>query len=368
MNIAIVVDHLKEYGGAERWIEAMKELWPKAPIFTSYVHFDRLPHRFRSFFIRPSFLQRLCIHPWLEKLCVPLFPLAFASLNFDEFDVVLSSHAFFATSIVVRPHTKHICYCHTPPRFLWGYPVDIGWQNALWFRFLVLPLTSLFRLNDYLAAQRVDVFMTNSENVSRRIKKFYRRDAIVVHCGYDVTKTQKLKVKGQKFLHQRGTQEPFYLVVSRLVAYKNVDLAIEGCNRLKKHLIVVGEGPERSRLESMAGPTIRLLGRVDDTMLVDLYRRCVAVIFPAEEDFGNVPVEAMMAGKPVLALGRGGVLETVIEGKTGVFFQEPTVESLVSVLATFDASAYDPEDCQKQAKRFSKKRFLEKMRKIVEGI
>ncbi|MDP3724795.1 MAG: glycosyltransferase [bacterium] len=363
MKVAIVVDHLKEYGGAERWVEAMKELWPEASIFTSFVRFDRLPPSFRAFEIHASFLQRFCIHPWLEKLFVPLFPLAFAHFNFDAYDMVLSSHAFFSTSIVVRPQTKHICYCHTPPRFLWGYPVDVSWQNSTWFRALLSPLAMLLRMHDYLAAQRVDVFVTNSQNVRRRIRKFYRLDALVAYCGYDVTASVILS--GAKRSRRILSGSPFLLVVSRLVAYKNVHLAIQACNRLKKNLVIAGDGPERQNLKSIAGDTITFLGRVDDTVLVDLYHRCAAVIFGGEEDFGNVPVEAMMAGKPVIAFGRGGALETVIAGKTGTFFQEQTMESLTDALASFDPSAYDPEACRVQAEKFSKSQFLLKMKHIV---
>lgn len=362
MNIAIVVDHLEEKGGVERWVEAMLELFPEAHLFAPLVA-AHAKLRWSQYPLAVSKLQILMDLGINRKLLAPFVPLALSLFDFSPYDVVLSSHAWFATSIVVPPLTAHVCYCHTPPRFLWGYPTDSTLASYRLIQVLLAPLLVLLRLNDFFAAQRVTQFVTNSENVARRIKKFYRREAIVVPCGYDIVRAKNgTPLKGLAF-----SPGSYYLVVSRLVAYKNVDRAIEACNQLKLPLVVVGDGPQKKRLEYLAGPTIRFVGQVFDGELVELYKRCKAVIFPCEDDFGNVPVEAMQAGKPVIAFGKGGALETVIAGVTGEFFEEPTVESLVGTLAQFDPTRYTARAGKLRGDTFSRKRFLHRMKQIISG-
>lgn len=362
MNIAIVVDHLEEKGGVERWVEAMLELFPEAHLFAPLVA-AHAKVRWFKYSLAVSKLQILTDLGVNRKLLAPFVPLAMSLFDFSCYDLVLSSHAWFATSIVVPPSIPHVCYCHTPPRFLWGYPTDSTLASYRPIQVLLAPLLVLLRLNDFFAAQRVTQFVTNSENVARRIKKFYRRDALVVSCGYDVVPTGRgTPLKGQAFI-----PGSYYLVVSRLVAYKNVDIAIEACNQLKLPLVVVGDGPQKKRLATLAGPTVHFVGSVEDANLVWLYKHCLAVIFPGEDDFGNVPVEAMQAGKPVIALAKGGSLETVIAGTTGEFFGEPTVESLVSALAQFDATRYIARAGKSRGDKFSRKRFLRRMKQIISG-
>ncbi len=374
MKIAIVVDHLEEVGGVERWLAAMLEVWPQAHVFTPFIS-ARGRARWRSLRVTVSSLQRWVDWGVDRKLLAPIVPLVMGTWDLSGFDVVLSSHAWFATSIVVPRGVPHVCYCHTPPRLLWGYPTDSPWVRSLLFKIVSAPLLTLLRLNDYWAAQRVTQFVTNSHNVGRRIRKFYRREAEVVPCAYDVMETEnnelRMKNDGEKSLIHHSSfiiPDSYYLVVSRLVAYKNVDIAVQACSKLSLPLVAVGDGPERDRLEQLAGPSVRFTGLVSDDVLRALYRNCRAVIFPCEDDFGNVPVEAMQAGKSVIAFGRGGVLETVIPGKTGEFFTEPTAESLCTILTTFEPKRYAASTCRKHGEQFSRSRFLGHMRNIVEGI
>lgn len=362
MNIAIIVDHLEEKGGVERWVAAMLELFPQAHLFAPMIAAHAKKH-WAHYPLTVSKLQTLTDFGINRKLLVPFVPLAMSLFDFSHYDVVLSSHAWFATSIVVPPLTAHVCYCHTPPRFLWGYPTDSTQASYRLIQVLLAPLLVLLRLNDFFAAQRVTQFVTNSENVARRIKKFYRREAIVVPCGYDIVRERNgTPLKGLAF-----TTGSYYLVVSRLVAYKNVDIAIEAANQLQLPLVVVGDGPQKKRLATLAGPTVHFVGSVEDAHLVWLYKHCLAVIFPGEDDFGNVPVEAMQAGKPVIALAKGGALETVIDGTTGEFFEEPTVESLVLAIAQFNATRYIARVVKSRGDAFSRKRFLHRMKQIISG-
>lgn len=361
MNIAIVVDHLEETGGVERWVVAMLELFPGAHLFAPMIAANAKEH-WSQYPLTVSKLQTLTDLGINRKLLVPFVPLAMSLFDFSHYDVVLSSHAWFATSILVPPLIPHVCYCHTPPRFLWAYPSDGRLVNYRLIQALLAPLLVVLRLNDFFAAQRVTQFVTNSENVARRIKKFYRREAIVVPCGYDIVRARN----GTPLKDSVFSPGSYYLVVSRLVAYKNVDIAIEAANQLKLPLVVVGDGPQKKRLVTLAGPTVHFVGSVEDAHLVWLYKHCLAVIFPGEDDFGNVPIEAMQAGKPVIALAKGGAFETVIAGKTGVFFQDPTVESLVTILTQFDATRYAPSACRSRGAQFSRKKFLLRMQQIVE--
>lgn len=360
MRVALVVDHLEAAGGVERWVEAMLGLFPGAHLFAPLIAANAKV-RWSPYPLTVSRLQTLTDCGINRKLLAPFVPLAISLFDFSGYDVVLSSHAWFATSIVVPRGVPHVCYCHTPPRMLWGYPTDSHWQEGWLVGAIAAPLMTWLRMHDYFAAARVTQFVTNSENVARRIRKFYRRDSLVVPCAYDVVRT----VRAGKRTPLKG--QAFHLVVSRLVAYKNVDLAVQACTRLKLPLVVVGEGSERGRLEKLAGPSVQFTGAVEDDTLHGLYHNCQAVIFPSEDDFGNVPVEAMQAGKPVIALRKGGALETVIEGKTGVFFQDPTAESLTRVLAQFDVTRYTPGACRSRGAQFSREHFLAQMKKIVEG-
>lgn len=369
MKVALVHDYLKEYGGAERVLEALHEIWPKAPIYTTVYAPSYLgPHRERvaKWDIRPSFLQDI---PFKEKLLSPfrlIAPVIFKLMDFSKYDVVVVSAAGTYTSpnlIKTKPGAVHFCYCHTPPRYLYGYPTAAPWNEVKWRKILKVfgqvPMHFL-RMIDFNAAQKVNFFMANSQNTARRIQKFYRREATVIYPPVDVDLPP---------LTNKDKSSFYFLAGGRLARPKRVDLAVLACNKLKLPLKVFGRAfaSYGEELKQMAGPTVEFLGEVTDEEKAKLLADCRAYIFPAEEeDFGISPVEAMGAGRPVIALRQGGVLETVIEGKTGEFFDEPRVESLVEVLKKFKPEKYKPQDCQSQAQKFSKERFKKEIKEFVE--
>jgi glycosyltransferase involved in cell wall biosynthesis len=375
MHVALVHDYLVEYGGAERVLEALYEIWPEAPLYTAYYNPKGLgPHakKFKKWDIRESWAKYL---PFMPQMLSPyriLAPLFFESFDFSKFNVVISStDSYFAKSILTTPKALHICYCHTPPRALYGYPVGLQWKKFLPLRVLSEISTHFLRILDYVAAQRVDYFVANSKNTAARIKKFYRREARVVYPPVDIKggdeslKQNKLGTGQARITNHES--RGFFLFVSRLTQEKRADLAVKACSELGLPLKVVGGGPQEGRLRKIAGPTVEFLGYVSDRRLWQIYADCKAFIYPAEEqDFGIVPVEAMAAGKPVIALAQGGVLESVVPGKTGEFFKDPTVESLIRILKRFDISNYQSEDCIRQAKKFSKERFKVEIKKFVE--
>ncbi len=369
MKIALVHDYLKEYGGAERVLEALHEIWPKAPIYTTvYIPSFLGPHKKRlaKWDVRPSILQQV---PFKEKLLSPfrlIAPIIFKLMDFSKYDVVIVSAAGTYTSpnlIKTKPGAIHICYCHTPPRYLYGYPTAAPWDEVRWRKILKvfgqIPMHFL-RIIDFRAAQKVDFFIANSKNTAQRIQKFYRRGATVIYAPVNVD-----------FKQSTINRQPssYFLAGGRLARPKRVDLAILACNKLKLPLKVFGRAfaGYREELKKMAGSTIEFLGEVTDEEKTKLLAGCRAYLFPAEEeDFGISPVEAMAAGRPVIALRQGGVLESVIEGKTGEFFDQSTVESLIEVLKKFKPKKYKTEDCIAQAKKFSKERFKKEIKEFVE--
>jgi len=354
MKVALVHDFLNQYGGAERVLEAIHELYPYSTIYTSLYDPTKLPLRLRNWDIRAFRLPRFP----LAKSYTFFYPILFENLDLSQYDLVISSSANFAKGVLTKPKTLHISYIHTPPRFLYHYPTEVN-RRKIWFlKPFLAPLDNLLRIWDYAAAQRPDFLVTNSRETAKRIKKFYGREATVIYPPASLPTPPD---------HQT-TRPPdnYYLVVSRLVEYKRIDLAIEAANRLALPLKIVGTGREEGRLKKLAGPTVEFLGLISDERLSELYRNCQAFIFPGMEDFGITPVEAMSFGKPVIALGEGGVLETVVEGKTGTFFAQETVESLVEVLKSFDPSKYKAKDCIAQAKKFSKEQFQKEFKKFVD--
>lgn len=370
MKIALIHDYLKEFGGAERVLEALHELWPKAPIFTTVFlpHFAG-PHqkRLKNWPVKTSLFQKI---PFKEKLISPfrlLAPLVFEAFDFRDFDLVLVSAtgAYFPNLIVTRPETLHLSYYHTPPRYLYGYPTARLWQSS-WLTRVFGQITNHFlRQIDFVAAQRPDYLLSNSQTTAARIKKFYRRDATVIYPPVElVDKTFKLRPKPLK-------DRRYFLAGGRLAAAKNIELAVKAANQLKIPLKVFGKtfAGYGQKLQKIAGPTVEFLGEVSDQELIKLYADAKALIYPSlQEDFGLVPVEAMALGTPVIALRQGGVTETVIEGKTGLFFNQPTVESLISVVKKFREieSQFKPDLIKKQARQFNKERFKKEIKKFVE--
>ncbi len=368
MKIALVHDYIKEYGGAERVLEAFHGLFPEAPVYTSvYLPQYLGPHRerFQAWDIRPSWLQYI---PGKAKLISPLrllAPLVFSRLDLSEYDVVIVSATGAYEPNLIKTKGKnqralHLCYCHTPPRFLYGYKTAREWKNNIVLRLLGESMNHVLRLVDYRSSQHVDRFIANSEEVRRRIKKFYRKDAVVIYPPV-ITVNQLTDTKNK--------QRDYYLTGGRLARAKHTELAIEVCTRLKLPLKVfgiafAGYGEDLKRL---AGPTVEFLGEVADAEKLSLMAGAKAFLFTSEdEDFGIVPVEAMSQGTPVIAHRSGGVRETVIDGTTGLFFDDLTTESLMEAIKRFEKKKWSSGACRKQAEKFSMARFRASVRQVVE--
>ena len=359
MRVALVHDWLNQMGGAENVLKVLAEMFPRAPIYTSIYAPQRVAPFFRSLDIRVSWMNRLpgvaSHHLWY----LPFYPLAFESFDLSEYDLVISNKSAFAHSVITPPQTVHISYCLTPTRFLWQYHAyrrreGIGRvANAL-----LQPILTWQRQFDRLAADRVDHFVAISREVQARIRKFYRRDSTVIHPPVDT----------QRFVPTSDPPQDYYLVVSRLIPYKRVDLAVAACTRLGVPLIVVGDGRDRKALERMAGPTVQFLGWVEEDTLVRLMQRARAFIFPGLEDFGIAPVEAMACGRPVIAYAGGGALDTVVPGETGEFFYQQTPEALAAVLQDFDPGRYDPLACRARAEMFDTRLFRARFRAFVDAV
>ncbi len=352
MKVAIVHDWLNQLGGAEHVLEALKTLFPDAPIYTSIYSPDLMPAAYRTWEIHTSFMQRLPGVARHHQWYLMLYPLAFETFDFSGYDLVISNKSAFCHGIITPPETLHLCYCLTPTRFVWMYQAYRQREGFGGFSDTVLRLLiPWLRLWDQVAANRVDRFVAISRAVQQRIRKFYRRESEIIYPPVD---TERFQPSGQ-------SPGDYFLIVSRLVPYKRIDLAVEAFTRLGLPLWIAGEGRDRPALERRAGSSVRFLGRVDDEELVSLLQGCRAFIFPGLEDFGIAPLEAMACGRPVIAYAGGGALDTVIEGKTGLFFREQTVEALIEAVERFDPSAFDPADCRAQAERFSRAKFQEQI-------
>ncbi len=374
MKVALVHDYLTEYGGAERTLEAIHEIWPAAPVFTSIRDktsalcsaevLDEKGWDIRGFGRYKGFkgCKRFKGLTKLTKAFTFFMPFVFENFDLREYDLVISDGTIWAKGVLTTPEQLHIFYCHTPPRFLYGFKGETDRRRLWYLQPILKPLDNWLRVWDFESAQRPDFIIANSKTVANRIRKFWRREARVIYPPVGVK-----GIKGVKSIKETGGEGKYFLVVSRLSAYKNVDLAIEACNQLGLPLVIVGTGREEGRLKKIAGKNVKFLGFVSDTKLSELYKHCRALIHPAsDEDFGIAPVEAMSFGKPVVALRSGGVQETVIEGKTGAFFEEPTVESLVEGLKGLKGLKGVKENCVEQAKKFSKERFQGEFREFVE--
>jgi glycosyltransferase involved in cell wall biosynthesis len=359
MKVALVHDYLNQMGGAERVVLAFHELFPDAPLYTSMYDPERVDAAFRSMDIRTSFMQKLPLVKKHHQPFLPLYPYAMEHLDLRGYDLVLSSSSAFGTGVITRPGTMHICYCHTPMRWCWNYDEYVEREHLGKMARMVLPffITNL-RVWDQATSMRVDHFIANSPVVADRIQKYYRREAVVIPPP----------VEASRFLFEPGTPpEDYFLIVSRLLPYKRIDLAIEACNRLQLPLVIIGGGRDEQRLKQLAGPTIRFMGRLSDEEVLRYYARCRALILPGEEDFGITPLEAQASGRPVIAFGAGGALASVVDGVTGVFFQAQSVDSLAATLATFDESRFDRQAIRNHALEFDKPRFHRRMLQFIEA-
>lgn len=358
MKTAIIVDWLTQMGGAERVVLAIKELFPDAPIYTTVYNPDTVDRVFHDMDIRTSFIQKLPGAKKSYQKYLPLIPTAVEQFDLSEFDLVLSSSSSCAKGVLTRADTVHICYCHTPMRYAWDFYYEYlnGPDVGSLKRKLIPWLMNYIRMWDRLTADRVDYFIANSHNVARRIKKHYHRESTVIHPPVEAS-----------FFKPDDVDEGYFLIISRLVPYKRVDLAIQACNRLNLPLRVVGTGPEYERLKAIAGPTVQMMGRLSEEDIKRHYARCRAFLFPGEEDFGITPLEAQASGRPVIAFGKGGALETVVDGETGLFFGEQTVEALVSSLQRFDNISFNKQGIRLHAEKFDLRNFQQSFKSFIES-
>ncbi len=355
LRVAIACSWLNQYGGAERVLEVLHDMYPQAPVYTSIYWPRAFPPSWSDWDIRPSQLDRLPLIRQHHQWYLPLYPHAFEQLALSDYDLVLSVSSGFAHGIVTPASTLHICYCLTPARFLWDYHGYVRREDLNGIALRVLPpVIRHLRMWDRLAADRVDYFVAISHAVQRRIVKFYRRQATVIYPPVDVKRFSRSFERGEHFL-----------VMSRLVPYKNIDLAVKAFNRLGLPLWIIGDGRDRGALESMAASNVRFLGRVDDAEAQLCLSACRAFILPGEEDFGIAPLEAQAAGRPVVALAAGGALETIVDGETGVFFHEPTADSLAEAVLRAEGLSFEPTRIRQHAQQFDQGVFRAKFADYV---
>jgi len=355
MQVALVASWLNQYGGAERVLETAHELFPNAPIFTSTFHPWTMPPAYRQWDIRTSFLNRIPLKN--QRWLLPLYPAAFESLDLSGYDTIISITSAFAHGIKTPPGARHICYCLTPARFLWNYADYVERERIGRLPRLILPwFVSGLRDWDRRVADRVTQFISISQIVRERVAQCYQRDSTIIYPPVDVANFTVSRERGD-----------YFLILSRLVPYKRIDLAVQAFNELGLPLVIAGDGRDRARLQAMAKPNVRFLGRVSDAERIDLLARCRAFLFPGEEDFGITPLEASACGKPVIAFAAGGALDSIIEGVTGEFFRAPTAESLVAAIRSFDDQKFDPLAIRQHAEKFGADVFKEKLSSAIVG-
>lgn len=357
MKIALVHDFLIQDGGAERVLCAFREIWPDAPIFTLAYDKKRAPDYFKNGKIHTSFLQKIPFGVKNYQWLLSLMPSAIEQLDLTGFDVVLSSSSAFSKNVITKPETLHICYCHTPARFLWTE--TINYVNDLNKNFFVKTLLPFFlphmRVWDRACATRPDKIIANSKTTSRRIKKYFGRVSDIINPP----------VEARKFSIAEKTDN-YYLTGGRLVPYKKFDIAVKVFSRLGIPLKIFGIGPELKNLKNIAKQNIEFLGKISDAEKAELYKKCVAFIHPQEEDFGITALEAMASGRPVIAFQKGGALETVIGGETGEFFEEQTWECLARAILRFAPEKYSPEKIRARALQYDSEIFKENIKNYVE--
>jgi glycosyltransferase involved in cell wall biosynthesis len=358
MRIALVHDYLVQYGGAERVLECFTELFPKATIHTLVYNKKAMHGFFADKKIRTSFIQKIPFAKEKHRLFPQLMPMAIEQFDFSKYDLVLSDSSSYAKGIVTGPETLHICYMHTPMRYAWDdcqkYTSDFDFPSII--KKLVPFAMNYIRIWDRVSAERPDRIIANSNFVAKRIKKYYKKDSVVIHPPVNFDS-----------FYASPENDGSFLMVGRLVAYKRHDITIEAFNKLGLKLKIIGRGPEMKRLKKIANPNIEFLGRVTDADLPKYYARCRAFIFPQEEDFGIVAMEALASGKPIVAFRGGDVVEHVEEGKTGVFFDNQTVSDIVQAVQKLDRLKSDPQYSREQAKKFDKKIFKEKIGAYIEA-
>lgn len=354
LKLAFVVSWLNQYGGAERVLEAAHALYPDAPVYTSMYDPAAMPRAYRDWDIRVSFMNRLPYVHQRHQLFLPLYRYAFEGFDLSGYDVILSITSAFAHGIRKPAAAEHICYCLTPARFLWQYDEYVMHESVNGVARKFLPsMVSQLRDWDKRAAGHVDEFIAISREVQNRIRACYGRESCIVYPPVDVTA-----------FHIAPPAEigDYFLIISRLIPYKRIELAVDAFNETGQPLLIAGDGRDRARLQARAKSNIKFLGRVSDRERLDLMARCKAFVFPGEEDFGITPLEANAAGRPVIAYGGGGALDTVVEGMNGVLFHAPTTGALVESLESFDDSDFDAQQIRAHAEQFDTRVFQEEIK------
>lgn len=362
MKLAITHDFLINYGGAERVLQHVHDLFPSAPIYTLRHNQEKIGHITKGWDIHSSVIDR-----WPSMLrhnhTLPMYfyPYAIEQFDFSKFDVVLSLSSTFAHGVITGPQTTHVCYYHTPARFLWDYThqyvKEKGWTGIK--ASASSKILHNLRIWDFLAAKRPDVRLANSKTIQSRINKFYRQESTVLYPGAEIDKYK---------IPDDNTPGEYYAVVSRLTPPKKLDLAVEACNKLKKPLHIIGTGDDKERLQSLAGPTVKFLGFLSDQEIAVELMNCRALLFPGVDDFGLTPVETMASGRPVIAFAEGGATETVIDGKTGILFQEQSVDGVIDGIRKLDKiiNKLDAKEIRKHSEKFSKIEFQKNLKHVID--
>ncbi|MHC1550438.1 glycosyltransferase [Phyllobacterium sp. K27] len=356
MKVAIVHYWLLSMRGGEKVLEALSEIYPDADIFTLVYDPDAITGRLKNHKITTSFLQKIPGSKKHYQMLLPLMPLALESMDLTSYDLIISSESGPAKGIIPKPDALHVCYCHSPMRYIWDHYFFYHATAGFVKRLFMPVIASWLRQWDVSTSARVDCFVANSRHIANRIQRYYRRDAVVIHPPVSVDDFAVSDVV-----------DDFYLCAGQLVGYKRVDLAVEAFTRMNKKLVVIGTGEEMTSLKSKAGPTITFLGHQPFASLKSHMARCKALIFPGEEDFGIVPVEVMASGRPVLAYGKGGAVDTVIEGVSGMLFAEQSVEAMMDCVERFEQAerSFVPSRIRAHSLRFSKQTFKDKISQLI---
>jgi glycosyltransferase involved in cell wall biosynthesis len=359
MKVAIIHYWLVGMRGGEKVVEALCEMYPQADIFTHVYAPEMVSERIRQHRIIPTFVNRLPRASKMYKTYLPLMPLALEQLDLRGYDLIISSESGPAKGIIAPPEAVHVCYCHTPMRYIWNMYHDYRQGAGRLTRHMMPSLTHYLRMWDVSSAMRVDSFVANSATVAQRIRRYYGADSIVIHPPVDLDAFSPVNP---------AEIGDYFVMVGELVSYKRPELAVRAFNEMKLNLVVIGGGEMLDEIRRLAGPTVKVLGSQPFDVLKHHYARCRALIFPGEEDFGMVPVEAMASGRPVVAYGRGGAVETVANGLSGVFFADQTVEDISSAVRNLSTIEIDPGKIVAHAKRFGRDQFFQKMRAHVDGL
>lgn len=370
MKIALVHDDFNQFGGAESLFATIAVLFPSAPIYTSLVNWGKLPQSISRDRIKTSFMQKIPLAGLFYKILLPFYPLAFESFNFEKYDIVLSSTTRFAKSIITSPNTVHICYINSTPRFLWDEKVKKEYLLKF-FRRLLSPILLWLKRWDRIAAERVDIYIANSQNTAGRVKKYYGRDSIVIYPFANVDFFKSAKVHNWQLKSQN-----YYLLVSRLVRWKKIDIAINAAQSLGVNLKIAGTGPDEGRLKKLSNVNGQLsnvrntefIGKVTKEELREFYQNCQALIVTQEEDFGIAALEAQACGIPVIAFDAGGLREIIVDGKTGILYQKQTSQSLQDAIVASSRVKWNVLACRKNAQRFSKVKFVNELRNHIKDL